>query len=226
MAGTDDDLSTKLPLDSPLWRPIEEVYDRLCPLIGNRHLVAQDLTKVQATGDVRTMRRWLLRRFRRGGWSDRRPCDHRLWLVWFELSSWSDGLLVVYRLRGAARGGFHQVRRLRGYAFYCWGPDLARIWPAVFASTPPSPTAPILDPQPQAPASNTSLADTGSQPVRSLPDPEEWLVPIREKFFRLPRKHRSNWLRGTAYPQMQHDFGDRPPWDSWESLRRAMYPHG
>jgi len=115
--------------DISQWLPTEEVHRRLCQPLGNRHQAARDLTVAHATS-VRTMRRWLVRP------TQPKLCDIRLWLVKFELQSWSDGLLVVYRLHRPTFG-INPVRRLRGYIFFDWVPDLARVWPKIFE--PPSP---------------------------------------------------------------------------------------
>jgi hypothetical protein len=55
---------------------------------------------------------------------------------------------------------------------------------------------------------------------------EKWLISMQAEFSRLPQKQRSVWVRKVAYPKMKEDLKKDAPWDSWESLRRAMYPHG
>jgi hypothetical protein len=49
--------STQLPLDDMRWRPVAEIFERLFPHIGNKSLIAQDLTEALASGKIRCMRR-------------------------------------------------------------------------------------------------------------------------------------------------------------------------
>jgi hypothetical protein len=150
-------------LDSPNWLlPFEEVHRRLCPLIGERRLTARDMTDA-FTGPVRTMRRWLSWR----GRAQLRLNDPRLWAVKFELSSWSDGLYVAYRLHGKARHYPHTISFLKGYVFYAWLPDLADVWPSIFAPMLPSPVptgtvAVIEDQETVAGTSIVEQPDAGS----------------------------------------------------------------
>jgi len=67
---------------------------------------------------------------------------------------------------------------------------------------------------------------TPSKPVaqKPPPEPEEWLILIQAEFARVPRKKRSAWVRDTAFPRMQRELRDKAPWDTWQSLKRAMYP--
>jgi len=124
-------------LDSPNWLPFEQIHRRLCPSIGERGLAARDMTDAFEDGSIRTLRRWLAAR----GAAKPRLNDSRLWAVKFELSSWSDGLYVAYRLHGKARHYPQQIRFLKGYVFYAWLPDLAKVWPSIFGSMLP-PAAP------------------------------------------------------------------------------------
>jgi hypothetical protein len=87
---------------------------------------------------------------------------------------------------------------LAGY--YAWLPALAERWPTVFASTP-----------------------TSAAPSKPPPEPEEWLGSLKPEFDRLPRKQKSAWVRDVAFPRMQIELGDKAPWKSWESLKRAFY---
>jgi hypothetical protein len=64
-----------------------------------------------------------------------------------------------------------------------------------------------------------------SKPVtRKRPEPEQWLIPMREKFFEVPPKRRAAWVRDVAYPQMRRELGEGAPWETWETLKRVMYP--
>ena len=141
MAEADHEFTTRLSLDSPLWLPTEKVHRRLCQLTGERGLAARDMTAAFEGGSIRTLRRWLLRR----GRAKSRLTDRRLWGA---LSSWSDGLYVAYRDSAVARlarlRGV-QVRLLKGYVFYAWLPDLAKVWPSIFGPMlpPPAPTGAV-----------------------------------------------------------------------------------
>jgi hypothetical protein len=49
--------STQLPLDDMRWRPLAKIIERLFPIIGNKGLIAQDLTEALASGKIRCKRR-------------------------------------------------------------------------------------------------------------------------------------------------------------------------
>jgi hypothetical protein len=94
---------------------------------------------------------------------------------------------------------------------------------ALAALSSPSPSEqPLQEPRSVEPQPAQSPPE--EPPQESSSDPEQWLIPMREKFFQLPKKRRSRWVEQTAYPQMQRDLGDNAPWKSWGSLKRAMYP--
>ena len=59
-------------------------------------------------------------------------------------------------------------------------------------------------------------------PKKPPPDPEQWLAPMRAKFAQLPSGRKSAWVRDKAFPQMRQELGDRAPWHTWDSLKRAM----
>ena len=50
--------STQLPLDDMRWRPVAEIVEKLLPHIGNKVLIAHDLTKALASEKIRCMRRY------------------------------------------------------------------------------------------------------------------------------------------------------------------------
>jgi hypothetical protein len=52
---------------------------------------------------------------------------------------------------------------------------------------------------------------------------EESLSSLRTEYFRIPERRRAVWMRDVGFPRMQHELGKRARWNSWESLRRAMY---
>jgi hypothetical protein len=126
-----------LPLDDPRWVPLESPHKLRTQRTGDRHLAAEDLTKLLATPPplgVRSMRRYS------GHYRDpdRPDLERELppFAFWTEhaLSSWSDGLFI----RPARQ---HTV--VRAVGFYAWKPDLEQIWPDMF---PPSTVAPSPGP--------------------------------------------------------------------------------
>jgi hypothetical protein len=90
----------------------------------------------------------------------------------------------------------------------------------------PSEQLPALEPSapPGLPPAPQQVAAGGqSKSPEAPPDPEEWLLRVRAKFAQVPRKQRSAWVRDQAFPRMQDELKDKAPWDSPESLKRAMY---
>jgi hypothetical protein len=81
---------------------------------------------------------------------------------------------------------------------------------AMRAESPPAIEQPPESPKPPSPSET----------------PEAWLIRMRPEFLRLPQRRKSKWVRETAYPQMKRELGDAAPWDSWQSLKRALYGQG
>jgi hypothetical protein len=82
-----------------------------------------------------------------------------------------------------------------------------------------SPAPAPLPPPPSPPERSKPLQESPSEKA------EKWLISMQAKFFQLPEKRRSRWVRNEAYPQMREVLRADAPWDSWQSLRRAMYPN-
>jgi len=144
-----------LPLDSPNWMPLPDAHRLLCPLLGDRHLAAKDLTDAQADGRVRSMRRCFVygvwREWEKGrvvdqarGYREGKVVSEERVLIgperellrrehWteHELQSWSDATFVTRRSNTPAS--------IKGYVYFVWKPDLEKIWPAVFAPAPAPP---------------------------------------------------------------------------------------
>jgi len=128
-------------------------------------------------------------------WADREILSFEYWNEHDLI--WSDNRLVLVSCPPRPS---YRIDIAEGFAGYAWLPKLAERWPTVFAST-------------TVPAAPPSLP----------PDPETWLSPLQAEFDRLPRKQKSAWVRDTIFPRMQIELGDKAPWKSWESLKRAFY---
>jgi hypothetical protein len=108
-----------LPLSHPTnWLPVAKVHKLLSQHCGDIHLATFDLNEALERNQVRCMRRSTAS-------GDREPVPLTFWAD-FELSFWSDGLLVVQR---PVRRGYHIVRSVRGWVFNVWKPDVVKIWP-------------------------------------------------------------------------------------------------
>jgi len=122
-------LAEALPLDSPNWMPLADAHRSLCPLLGDRHLAAKDLRNALADDDharrVHSMRRCTVR--------DIQQSDCQLASYWVEhwLDPRPDGVAVME--------GSGSIVTVKGYAFFVWKPDLEKIWPVAFTSTPEPP---------------------------------------------------------------------------------------
>jgi len=113
------------PLDGPNWLPIHDAIGLGSQATGNRRLAACDLHKAMADPcGVPAMRRCTVH-----GGPDREPVPYSFWAE-HDLDAWSDRTFV--------RGPDDQ----RYFVFYVWRPALAKVWPTVFGSAPPSEKAP------------------------------------------------------------------------------------
>jgi hypothetical protein len=111
--------STQLPLDDMLrWRPVAEIAKRLLPHIGNKSLIAQDLTEALASEKIHCM--------------CRRPAGREL----LPASFWTE-----YYLECLPNGGIGAARcpppnqygplSIFNGVFYLWQPDCVEVWPAL-----------------------------------------------------------------------------------------------
>jgi hypothetical protein len=189
MAGTADEFSTRLPLDSPNWLPVHDVVGLLCRLTANRILATRDLTAELVAERVRSMRRC----FGYGplGSSrgkivplgpDRELLAFSFWADHY-LESWSDRTYVRCDHRG--RYCYNEC-----FVFYVWKPDLTEIWPTVFgqsSSSPPSPLPPSQEP-PQQPQLK------GPQPIEAAPAAPKPEKPQLEELKPPPCRVAKTWV--------------------------------
>lgn len=109
-----------LPLDDPRWLPIGEAHRRLLPFTASTRLASLDLMQALEHGLVRC----LSRSTRDGG---RGLVPASFW-TGYELSHWSDGLMIAPR-RGHRDPRFPDVViPVRGSVFYVWRPDFEKRW--------------------------------------------------------------------------------------------------
>jgi len=83
-----------------------------------------------------------------------------------------------------------------------------------------STSVPSSDQPSESPAPSSDQSSESPVPSET---PEAWLARMQVEFLKQPRKRKSAWVRGIAFPQMQREL-DSAPWDTWQSLKRAMYP--
>jgi hypothetical protein len=124
------ELPAELPLDSPYWLPASEAHRLLAERLSDRNLAAKDLALAMADRRVAVMQRRLVA----APGSDRKLVPAEFWGKHQVYYSTSDRALRVW--------GVH------GHAWFLWLPNLAEVWPDVFASMPPSPALtadPIVD---------------------------------------------------------------------------------
>jgi hypothetical protein len=90
-------------------------------------------------------------------WADREILSFEFWND-HELH-WTGDRLVLIRCPA------HPLARIDiiEFAGYAWLPKLAKRWPTVFASTPPSPAPPLVEPRPQEQPPNAPRTDTGAE---------------------------------------------------------------
>jgi hypothetical protein len=136
------------PLDDPRWLPMTGVFARLSQPLGGRHVAEHDVNEALALGDLHCLYRY---RMVNGLW-ERRLVSFLCWASQ-KLMCWGDGVITV-RVRNVAdgppapcsalrrdirSGGAHFPlpgtiaidTRIPG-VFHGWGPDLQRLWAAVF----------------------------------------------------------------------------------------------
>jgi len=221
MAGTGDDHTSntqsagppeELPLDSPNWITIEAAYQPLrgAPrYVGSPSLAATDLDAAVRDGRVPAMRKCFVygRNHKLVG-----PERERLELAhWDERRLWvrSDGSLEVVEgaFRSRVRGPI-LIYSVKGYAYFVWKPALAKVWPDVFASTPPSPTPPSPTLTADSAATSTLLtptvsessvdpqADIDAASAGSSPSTEQTSESPESPTSRLQKMRRAGLLRG------------------------------
>lgn len=146
--------STQLPLDDMRWRPDAEVIEGLSPHIGNKILIAHDLTQALASGKIRCKRRYndehtlnihkltdaeldaiAKRKVEMG---HRQPAGHgellpaSFWAEHCFACSSNGDIRAAFRLRANHRGPSRPSFALTAnWVFYLWQPDCVRVWPAL-----------------------------------------------------------------------------------------------
>jgi hypothetical protein len=253
MAGTADEFSTELPLDSPNWLPLpEEAYRLLCSLLGERNLAAKDLTDAMADDDDRRRVRSMRRCFAYGvrekieytgrvvdGFREVKAVGRERVLIGPERELLSREYWNEHRLSPRSDGsaeiieGSGSITTVKGYAFFVWKPDLAKIWPTIFGPpslSPPPQRSQLAELQPPKPQTEERgpLLRLPEEPQLSPEEPKKrwrpedaknWLVQMMTDH--PPRANWNNWAR-EAYVKMKDDFGEDIPWHDWQSLRRRM----
>jgi hypothetical protein len=166
--------------DSPNWIPITEAHRLLCGRAGNRRLAATDLTDAMAKG-APSMRRCFGHEIRRkadgsyeealiGPERELLPAEH--WAE-HEIRGRSDSTVVI------TRGP--KTILVTGFVYFVWRPALAKLWPDVFASTPPSSV--LTPPSPALTADPTVDRELPIHTKRG-PKPYEWEL-FKAKFYLL-----------------------------------------
>ena len=194
MAGTSDDPSIDL-FDNPRWLSFEQVHRQIWRRVGDPCAAALDFTEALAW-KVRSMRRSPVR------FTDQEMLEFEFWAR-HDLH-WDGYRLVVIRRPG------HVLDRIivfEGFIGYAWLPDLAGVWPSLFAPS-------------QSRSEGQQLRPEKSPQQRA----EEFLAQMQVEFSKLPPKQKSAWVRDTAFPRMKKELGEGAPWDNPDSLRRALYP--
>jgi hypothetical protein len=82
--------------------------------------------------------------------------------------------------------------------------------------------APALAPQSPPPSTSAPSKVLQELPAERADRIEKWLNTKRDAYHHL-HKDKAKWVKDVAYPEMRREFGEPAPWDSPESLRRAMY---
>jgi hypothetical protein len=153
--------STQLPLDDMRrWRPVAEIVGRLSPIIGDKSLIAQDLTEALASEKIRCMRR----RTNEHEMAYRQPARPES----MPPSFWTQYYLVCLPngdIRVALRQPSNDHSWIVNGVFYLWQPDCEEVWPELK----------------EADASEAEA----SEPLRRKPGPrpkEEWQLFVVYKF--------------------------------------------
>jgi hypothetical protein len=144
--------SLQLPLDDMRrWRPVAEIIEGLSPHIGNKKLIAEDLTAALASGEIHCMRRHANERalkidklsnaelgsiVSRNIVVEDQPTGHRelvpasFWVDYCFARSPNGDICVGFRLP-PNHDGFSELSFTwtANWVFYLWRPDCVRKWP-------------------------------------------------------------------------------------------------
>ena len=121
----------KLPLESPHWLSFVDIHRLFVARVGSPGLAARDMTSALRSGKLRSMRR---RAHPSPKFPERELQTPEFWTN-REVSSWSDGLLIV-PVRQQPNGR-QQVIPLKGFFFFGWEPDLKKMELATEAKAKP-----------------------------------------------------------------------------------------
>jgi hypothetical protein len=112
-----------LPLDSPNWVPFVDIHRLFVARVGSVDLAARDMTSVLRSGTLRSMSR----RARPSSKSPERGLQTpEFWANW-DVSIWSNDLLVVPSLQRQSKVRHRLVTPLTGVLFFGWEPDLKKL---------------------------------------------------------------------------------------------------
>jgi hypothetical protein len=185
--------STQLPLDDMRWRPVSEIVEKLLPHIGNKVLIARDLTEALASKKIRCMRRHTNEHTlkveklsdaeldaivsgKAAGEMDQ-PAGHgqllpaSFWIDHYLAYSSNGDIRVAFRLPPNHHGPSGDSFTLTAnWVFYLWQPDCVKEWP-------------VLAPQAVA-AGEAEANDPSSLHRRRGPKPR-WQLFIAAKLYEL-----------------------------------------
>jgi hypothetical protein len=212
--------STQLPLDDMRWRPIAEIIEQLIPHIGNKILIAYDLTEALASEKIRCMRRHTnehelnldklsdaqLEAIASGKFADEmghhQPAGHRDLLpasFWTEhclaCSSNGDIRLELRPPSNHPEPSGASFTFTANWVFYLWEPDCVKAWPAL---------------EPQAVAAREAEA---SEPLGRKPGPrpkKDWKLFIAHELYRLQQAGKPTPTAGDLAELCQHELGYEP----------------
>lgn len=222
--------STQLPLDDMRWRPVAEIVEKLLPHIGNKVLVAQDLTKALASEKIRCMRRHSNEHtLKIEKLSDEeinailsakaagemvRPTGHRelvpasFWNAYCYACSPHGDIRVGFRLPPTHDGpSGPSFTWTANWIFYLWLPDCVKVWPALIAQE-----------------TDASEAEA-SEPLRSKPGPRakgEWQWFVAMKVCTLKNSAKQLPTAGELAQLCQDELGYQPAETAINKLVREL----
>jgi hypothetical protein len=206
--------STELPLDDmQRWTPIAEIVGRLFPHIGNKSLIAQDLTEALASWKIRCMRRHTNEHMLKadplsdaqlyamaiGKVADEVGHHQPVGRELLSAAFWVEYCLVCSP-NGDIRVGLRPPSRptftwTANWVFYLWEPDCVEVWPAL---------------TPQAVAAHEPEAN---KPLGRKPGPrptKEWKLFIAHKLYVLHEAGKPTPSAGELAELCREELGYEP----------------
>jgi len=222
--------STQLPLDDMRWRPVSEIIQRLIPYIGDKILIAHDLTEALASEKIRCMRRHTnehtlkvntltdaqLCAIASGKFADEmghhQPAGHSELLpasFWAEhclARSSKEDISVELRPPSNHRGpSGASFTFTANWVFYLWEPDCVKAWPAL---------------APQAVAAGEA---TESEPLGRKPGPQaEWQWFVAFKYCEMRHKDRPLPSASDLQQLCKDELGHKPDRSAINRLVRGL----